>query len=244
MKRIIVLFFVLFTLIFSTKLFSQSDKGNLLGVGISLDPARIGHASYYFYNAQFSYSSVTITNSSPIMFYIPINMTKIFRLEPSFGILTSNYSNTLTPTYPGAYTTTTTNSGSIVTVGLRAVYLYSLSSSFGLYFGPRIDLNLVSTSNGNPQIVGVSNSTIVVTYYTDMTETDIIFGGVFGAEYFPISHLSLGGEVSFNYTKFGNPDITNSSTPPQPQPVYSNSNEITQYSFHTDALFFLRWYFL
>ena len=138
MKRIIVLFFVLFTLIFSTKLFSQSNKENLLGIGISLDPARIGHASYFFYNSQFAYSSITIANSSPIMFYVPINMTKNFRLEPSFGILTANYSNTLTPTYPGAYTTTTTNSGSIVTVGLRAVYLYSLSNSFGLYLGPRI----------------------------------------------------------------------------------------------------------
>ena len=244
MKQISVILFVVFTLAFTTKIFSQSEKENKLGIGISLDPTRIGHVSYYLYNNQLGYSSTTSANASPIIFYIPINMTKHFRLEPSFGLFTTNYSNTTTPTYPGAYTTTTTNSGSIVTIGLRAVYLSSISNSFGLYLGPRIDFNFVSSSNGNPQIVGISNSTIVVTYISDMTETDINVGGVFGAEYFPISHLSLGGEVSFNYTKFGNPSLTNSTSPPQPPQVYTTSTEITQYSFHTDALFFMRWYFL
>ena len=244
MKRFIVLFFVLSTLIFSTKLFSQSEDVNKLGIGISLDPSRIGHASYYLFNGQISSTSITETNASPIMFYVPVNLTKNFRLEPSFGLFTMNYSTTTTPTYPGSYTTTTTNSGSTITIGLRTVYLASLSHSFGLYFGPRIDFSFISSSNGTPQVIGINNVTVLVMYNTDITETDINFGGVFGAEYFPISHISLGGEVSFNYTTFGNPSITSNTDPPQPSPIYNTTNERTQYSFHTDALFFLRWYFL
>lgn len=69
-------------------------------------------------------------------------------------------------------------------------------------------------------------------------------GIVFGAEYFPISHYSAGGEVSLNYTTFGNPTITNTTSPPQTPPAYTNSNDVAQYSFNTEALFFMRWYFL
>ncbi len=244
MKRFIGLFFVLSTLIFSTKLFSQTEDGNKLGIGISLDPSRIGHASYYLLYGQMISTSFSEINASPIMFYVPININNNFRLEPSFGLFTMNNSNTSTPTYPGAFPTTNTNNGSTVTIGLRAVYLSSLSKSFGLYFGPRIDFSFISSSSGNSQFNTINGNNILVTTNTDLTETDINVGGVFGAEYFPVSHISLGGEVSFNYTKFGNPNTKYTTDPPQPSSVYTTTTETTQYSFHTDALFFLRWYFL
>ncbi len=77
-------------------------------------------------------------------------------------------------------------------------------------------------------------------FNSDMTETDRNMGGVFGAEYFPISHLGLDGEVSSNYTKFENPNITYITAPPLPMDTYTTSTETTQYSCHTDAFFFLR----
>ena len=77
-----------------------------------------------------------------------------------------------------------------------------------------------------------------------MKETDINIGIVLGAEYFSISHFSVGGEVSFNYTTFGNPNITNTFSPPQTPPPSIESTQTTQYSYHTDALFLMRWYFL
>ncbi len=244
MKRFIVLSFVLSTLIFSTKLFSQSEDVNKLGIGISLDPSRIGHASYYLLYGQMISTNLLETNASPIMFYVPINLTKNFRLEPSFGLFTMKYSATSSPDYAGALPTSTTNNGSTLTIGLRAVYLSSLSNSFGLYFGPRIDFSFISSSSENSVNYSTNNENFLVTTNTDKTETDINLGGVFGAEYFPVSHISLGGEVSFNYSTFGNPSTTITTDPPQPPLVGASTSERTQYSFHTDALFFLRWYFL
>lgn len=245
MKQISVILFVVFTLVFTTKLFSQSEKDNKLGIGISLDPARIGHVSYYNYSPEFGLINSTVNNATPIMFYLPINVTERVRLEPSFGLYTINNENTTTSDYPGTAPTTNTNSASLITIGLRGVYLSSLSKSFELYFGPRLDFSFVSSSNVYSQIYthsDGSNTTVINT--TGSKETDINMGVVFGAEYFPISHYSVGGEVSLNYTTFGNPTLTNTTSPPQTQPAYTNSNDVTRYSFHTDALFFMRWYFL
>ncbi|MHB8581571.1 MAG: outer membrane beta-barrel protein [Ignavibacteriaceae bacterium] len=245
MKQISVIFFVVFALAFTTKLFSQSEKENKLGIGISLDPARIGQVSYYNYDPQFGLFKSTVTNATPIMFYLPINVAGRFRLEPSFGLYTINNDNTTTSTYPGTAPTTNTNSASLITIGLRGVYLSSLSKSFELYFGPRLDFSFVSSSNVYSQVYTHSdgaNTTVINN--SDSKETDINMGIVFGAEYFPISHYSVGGEVSLNYTTFGNPTITNTTSPPQTPPAYTNSNDVTQYSFNTEALFFMRWYFL
>ena len=244
MKQISVILFVVFTLAYTTKLFSQSEKDNKLGIGISLDPARIGHVNYYNYSPDFGLIKSTVTNATPIMFYLPINVTERFRLEPSFGLYTINNDNTTTSTYPGSFPTTNSSSASTIAVGLRGVFLTSLSNSFGLYFGPRLDFSFVSESNGYTQVYTINNNNTLVTNNSDMKETDINIGIVLGAEYFPISHFSVGGEVSFNYTTFGNPTITNTTSPPQTPPAYTTSTETTQYSFHTDALFFMRWYFL
>jgi hypothetical protein len=67
-----------------------------------------------------------------------------------------------------------------------------------------------------------------------------MISGIFGAEYFPLAELSIGGEVDLNYVSFGNPDI--SQSPPQPgtQPTTTR----TQTLVSTGALLFIRWYFL
>ena len=162
------------------------------------------------------------------VFYFHINLSERFRLEPSFGLYTINNDNTTTSTVPGSTRTTNSSSASTITIGLRGVYLSSLSKSFDLYFGPSLDFSFVSSSNGYSQEYTNSNgvSTTGINN-TDMTETDITMGLVFGAEYFPISHFSVGGEVSFNYTTFGNPTITNTISPPQTPSPYTSSTEAT-----------------
>lgn len=84
MKQIPVIIFVVFTFAFTTKLFSQPEKKDQLGIGISIKPSRIGHTSYYYSN-QSGLIITTLANATPIVFYVPINVTERFRLEPSLA---------------------------------------------------------------------------------------------------------------------------------------------------------------
>lgn len=211
---------------------------NRLGVGISLDPARIGTVNYYVYDQYYR----MITNISPITFYLPINVTEKFRVEPSFGLYTINFESTTTSNDPNYSSSAGSNDISTITAGLRGLYISSLSNSFGLYFGPKLELNFLSSTQTDSYTTANPKSTVI--NKTETTETDITLGLIFGAEYFPISHFSIGGEGSFNYTSFGNPEITNTIIPPPTNPSPLVFTEKKQHSFHTDVLFFVRWYFL
>ena len=63
-------------------------------------------------------------------------------------------------------------------------------------------------------------------------------GLIFGCEYFPISHFSIGGEANFNYTSYGNPVVTETDVPPtQNSSLYTVDRKF--HSFHTDGIILL-----
>ncbi|HED36871.1 MAG TPA: hypothetical protein ENI76_01290 [Ignavibacteria bacterium] len=246
MKHISVIISILFTVMFSMTLFAQSRMENRLGIGISIDPTRIGHVTYYTYG-QNSFIVETATNQSPILFYLPINVTDKIRIEPLFGLnSTSNASTSNTTNNIGTNSTkhTYSSDATAVTIGVSGFYRTSLSNYFGLYFGPRVSYTFLSlvNENKNESIYGGGNHSSS-TYNTKTNETDITVGLAFGVEYFPISRISFGGEASFNYTSFGNPHVKNTFTPPQPSNSITTV-ERTRHSSHTDGIFFVRWYFL
>jgi hypothetical protein len=171
--------------------------------------------------------------TSPINVYLPINVTPSFRIEPVFGIY--SFRNEQTTTTPG-YTSPTSTSKADVTLahfGLGGFYLIPTRNSLQMYVGPRIGFNFVTTLS-----VG-SYTTSGQQQEVESKETDFLAGVSFGAEYFPVTEFSVGAEVAGNYVSFGNPDVTRT-----PASSSSSITERKQHIITTNALFFLRWYFV
>lgn len=241
MKPIIVVLLTILMITLSTKALSQEETRNTLGVGISLDPARIGQATYLT-NTEFRIESSTLINASPVVLYLSFNTSEAFRIEPSFGLFSTNLKQTKIYPLPGNTSVNETSSEiSLVSFGLRGFFLSDLSDYVTLYFGPWLGLSFLSSTLYETWVYSYPSSNS--TSKGEVTETDVTAGLVFGAEYFPVSTFSVGGECAFNYTSFGNPTVSYSRTPPF-QPGYTSSSERKQHSWRTDALFFVRWYFL
>lgn len=145
-------------------------------------------------------------------------------------------------------TTTSPVSGPVVSVvetdvtllhlGIGAFYLIPSTNNFQMYLGPRLGLNFVTSSSAGPYYDNVTRGYVQRT--TESTETDFALGLTFGGECFAAREFSVGAEVEANYVSFGNPDITNT-------PAYQSSPSTTDRKQHiitTDALFFVRWYFV
>lgn len=211
-----------------------------MGLGISFDPARIGQANYLYFSDA-TLQIVPLTNLSPIMLYIPITIKNSFRLEPSFGLFSSSTNNTTSSTSPNTgYPQMSSTDLSVTTVGIRATYISSLTNSLSLYTGPRLDISFVSSTSEYSNF----SANMKQGYKTNSIETDVTIGAITGAEYFPTPQFSIGGEVSLNYVTFGNPDIINEQVPPPPPPEATYTTERKKHALRTDALFFLRWYFI
>jgi hypothetical protein len=201
-----------------------------LGVGVSVEPALFGETLYY--SSQYGSGYITTTpvfSVSPFYIYFPLTLTRHFRLEPRFGIysFTNEISNSQGLSQPSKNDLTFTN------IGLSVEYLIPTGEKFQLYVGPRASLNFITQTYTN---YGYNGEAITVT----QSEKDFMISGIFGAEYFPLSELSIGGEVDFNYVSFGNSDISQSP----PQPVTQTPSTRTQTLVSTGALLFVRWYFL
>lgn len=231
------IFVALLVVMLSPALFSQEEMNNRIGAGISIDPARLGQANYFFYSPE-GFQEVFLINNSPIAFYLPIHTSPKFRIEPSFAFYSLSVEHA--PTYTSYSVTSDSKDISAISAGLRAVYVARLSNALNSYFGPRLEVTFLSSTFEDFYII---NNSPRVTRISETKETDVTVGLVFGAEYFPISQFSVGGEFSFNYISFGNPDLTRTTTPPQPSPM-ATPGERKQHSFRTDVLFFVRWYFL
>lgn len=244
MRRTAVIFFALLFLLLPSKLLSQEQDTNHLGIGISIDPSRIGHVTY-FYFGEASIITQTLDNQAPILFYFPIYINDKIRIEPMFGLNTINSGNTQSSksTISTDYSINTyTSNSSVTTIGLGGFYIASISNSFNMYLGPRIYFNFASSLVEYIYEQSSGGHYSRNDYKTETKESDITVGLALGAEYFPIRKFSFGAEASFNYTSYGNPDITN--TQQQTAPYYTGSNDRTQYSYNTSGIFFVRWYFL
>jgi hypothetical protein len=243
MKDFCIFIIVLFILAFPDRLLSQSKNDNNFGIGISIDPARIGHVTYY-YNGEVDLITTTTINQSPILFYLPINVTDKIRIEPLFGLSsTSNkdVSRSTNTTGPDYAINTNSYDASFVTIGISGYYLSSLSNSLGMYYGPRVTYTFLSIVDEYSYVSNYGGNYSSNDSKTETKQSDITFGLALGVEYFPVTNFSFSAEASFNYTSFGDPDVN--VTPVQPS-TYINTDEKTAHSYHTDGIFFIRWYFL
>lgn len=241
MKPIIVVLLATLITTLSTKVFSQDKPRNRFGVGISLDPTRVGQD--YIINTAYPRDAFFLTNQSPVLFYLPMQIFERLRIEPAFGLFSANYDRV--SSYSTAnFSQQFTNSFEVsaVEVGLRALYVSPFSSSFNLYFGPKLGFIFLTLTTSESQIYSTPSRNFTSTY--KMKETDFTTGAVFGGEYFPISEFSVGGECGFIYISFGNPTLTSSDVPPPQPPIQTSSYERKQHLWRTEALFFVRWYFL
>ena len=205
-----------------------------LGAGVSVEPGLFGQTVYYSTGGSGQYLSVgPIYSVSPYYIYLPVTLTRNFRIEPRFGIysFSNETSNSLTPSQPTKDNLTLTH------IGLSIEYLIPVTERFQIYAGPRAGLNFISETSS------YYGYTVFPTYgniTTTRSETDFMISGIFGAEFFALRELSVGGEIDFNYVSFGNPDFT--QTPPSGPEQGTTSR--TQSLVSTGALLFVRWYFL
>lgn len=237
MKSIIVVLLTILMITLSTKVFSQEEPRNRIGVGISLDPARIGQQDY-FINTEYPNQGLLLINQSPIVFYLPIQIFERLRVEPTFGLFSSNKERA---TVYNSWSYVASYEVSSVEIGLRALYISPFSSSFTLYCGSRLSFIFLSSTFFDSYVY--SDPTNNRAYRAEVNETDVTVGGIFGAEFFPVLEFSVGGECGLAYTSFSSPKVSSSSTPP-PSPNDTPTLERKQHSWRTDALFFVRWYFL
>ena len=239
MKRTLaVLFTILIVVSFS---FGQEQRENRLGFGVSLNPAGFNRSltTYTYFDGGMYYETY-MSMQSPVSFYIPIYANKRFRLEPAFGFSSLSNETVTSTTSPGSISVTRLTKASSAFVGLSGYFIVPVAPQLEMYVGPRLGISFVSAEYQNSNYYSGSNP---VKYTSETNEIDFTVGAACGAEFFPVGQLSVGGEFQFNYTSYGNPDVTRSYSPPQPS-ASTTTSERKQHLLSTDVLFFLRWYFV
>ena len=145
MKTKAVLSIIFLSLIYSVRTDAQEDTIGTLGIGISLDPTR-SESIYYQYEQEY-YSRQPDILMSAVAFYIPINLNKRFRLEPSFGIYANHTGTTTNSVNPlNGYPEYSSLDASIIVAGIRGMYISRISTGINCYVGPKIELGFSSTT--------------------------------------------------------------------------------------------------
>ncbi len=223
------------TLLLCPGLRAQDTLRPRLGAGISVEPALFGQTLYYVsgINNPNPESASLYFSASPYCIYLPVVLTKNFRIEPRFGIysVSNEVSNSASPSQSFKDDFTLTN------IGLSVEYVFPVGDRFQFYAGPRGSLNFISETSS---YYGYTGGSAPAKITNTQTETDFMISGLFGAEYFPLGEMSIGGEIDINYVTFGNPDIT--QDPPSSGTGLTSTR--TRSLVSTGALLFIRWYFL
>ncbi len=136
-------------------------------------------------------------------FYLPINLSSNFRFEPEIGYYRYSASD-------GDWN----DSYNIFKIGCGIFYI-TRKGKVDIYCGAR--LGLISTSYSYESQWGDEED----------SKTDFYVGPAIGGEYFFTKHLSLGGEIQFNYISMGQWD----------------DEEGSASVIRTKPLIFVRWYF-
>jgi hypothetical protein len=114
--------------------------------------------------------------------FIPMNISKHFRLEPEIG-----------------FSSGTSTNHSITAVSLACGFFYLKKyDSLNFYGGIRLGLFL---DHQKVTLDGLPGNT------AKSSQTDILIGPAIGAEYLFAKRFSLGGEFQFNYSHFTNTNI-------------------------------------
>ena len=118
MKPSLVVILLVAAFVISPRVQAQDTAQFHLGAGMSVEPSLFGQ-SIAFYGSGLYVGTNPLYSVSPYYIYIPVTLTKSFRIEPRFGIYSysSETSNSLTPSQPEKDDITLTN------IGLSAEYL-------------------------------------------------------------------------------------------------------------------------
>ena len=127
----------------------------------------------------------------PVAIYIPINVSKQFRLEPEFGFTVSTLNDA-----DGSETSTQQ-----FRIGTGAFFVQKLGKTVRLYVGPRITV-LLTTIENSPE----SGDTV------ETSNTSFNVGGSLGGEYFFTSRFSMGAEAQINFTSIGETEVDGEGT--------------------------------
>jgi opacity protein-like surface antigen len=161
---------------------------------------------------------------------VPVMIGKRFRLQPWVGYLSASLERT----------SSTFSSNSRVrrlNLGLAAHYLFPVKDALRIYLGGGIGFGWSKVEDRASN--GQGNS-----FVSTEKRTDRLLNAVAGGEYFFSPRFSIGGELRLDYVTFGDPDFSQTITPPQPVPPVplpptSEDLSVTQ----TSAQVTVRWYF-
>jgi hypothetical protein len=134
-------------------------------------------------------------------FSIPLFLTKNFRVEPVFGMVTHSFERTYTDN------SVSSNSSSQMRIGAGFHYMFRNiggSESVMAYVGPHVDFLPYSDKSK-----GSSPTSVEVT----TTRSDLVLGLACGGEYFFAKCFSLGTDVQFNYISIGEESVSPDPTP-------------------------------
>lgn len=135
-------------------------------------------------------------------FYLPISLSSNFRFEPEIGYYRYSGSDE-----------DWKESASILSIGC-GIFLMTRKGKVDIYYGARLGLISTSHSYEYPWSDG------------EESKTDFYVGPAIGGEYFFNKHLTLGGEIQFNYISMGQWD----------------DGEGSESVIRTKPLIFVRWY--
>jgi hypothetical protein len=150
-------------------------------------------------------------------FYVPVFIHPNLRLEPEIGFV--------------RYSTTTGVSiirNSILLTGCGA-FIGHWCGPVYLYGGGRVAW--IRNTHFVQSMIGAGKTTTLI---------DLMWGPALGGEYFFTPHLSLGGEIQFNFVKYKEYKITDYTAD---EPTGAVERLVKRTSARTKPLVFVRWYF-
>ena len=147
-------------------------------------------------------------------FYIPIQVNPTIRIEPELGYFKYSESNSVSETQ------------TIMVYG-AGIFYTKWYGKCDLYFGGRIQMYNSSEKYENADAPDMDY---------EVKESDMVISPALGGECWCCDHVSFGGELQFNYIKFGEAKY-------DPAPENQDEEKITESVMKFKGLLFIRWWF-
>ena len=153
-------------------------------------------------------------------FSIPLFLTKNFRIEPDFGLLTYSDERTLSDKSVDGRSSTQMRIGMALQYMIRNL---GGSENVAAYVGPHVDILPTSTKDTFTGSVDRTSS-----------RTDLVIGLECGGEYSFAKCFSIGGEVQLNYIGIGE----TTTSPPS-----SSTTSESEHFINVSSSVVVRWFF-
>ena len=161
---------------------------------------------------------------------VPVMIGKRFRLQPWVGYVRASLERS-------SSTFTSNSKFRRLSLGLAAHYMFPAKDALRIYLGGGVGFGWSKLEDQSSNLQGSS-------FMTTEMRTDRLLNAVAGGEYFFSPRFSVGGEVRLDYVTFGDPESSQTITPPPPvpplpPPTVTEDLSVTQ----TSAQVTVRWYF-